>query len=752
MSGGTWGLARTLRAQTLALRLSGSLLVAIAGAGTNVALADDPCAVEPQEKSILVGSAVASDDPNVVAASDEEGGEPLEPIATTSSNEPDPAEPPVDAYESRVPELDEEYYEDVTDGIDEELAVAGDRGARRSDAAEAASLPADPGVTIQASSFHGVTPGVTTRAEVLRAWGQPAAGAGSASRIVYSLENFPVVTITLTADRVESLRIELPTAIEPDVLIEKLGLATVPPAEVVDLAGIPVSTTFPERGVTFVHRASDTSTTVSDEDDPMAVVADHRVRVLVLRPIGADAFVLRALHADPNNYGDRIDDLETALRYDIRSVDARALLAQIKLAVGSAVTAEQLAREAVDLQPRNDDNRLLWARCLTRLARYDEAVEQTRLVLESTSVTPLLRAQALGHMGALAALGSRDVQQRAIPLQEKAIEQADQLVTSDDDAIRIPAQQTLVDAHLAIAERVAAGDWEEKAEFVGQWIARASALSEQLVQSGEADVSLRLQVAQTALVAGAKLKPPIDPAPWIIEAEQAVRQLQSETDDEQAGANLDWQLGLAYLYAAEISHRRVDAAAALKYGALAEQALKPALGLREQLPDTDFVLGRLYFQIGAVHAVHRADHEKACQWYDRAISLLSRPAPVTALATPGMHGDALVSMAVSYWEVGDRERAYQLTAAGVELVEQGVDEGLLAPEAIDVPRSNFLAMSRALGKINLATPAEATQVASDQPTTTPATQQASRGSQTQRQQQVRTATRRNAAGSPMRRR
>ena len=37
----------------------------------HAALAEDPCAVEPQEKSILVDSAVASDDPNVVAASDE---------------------------------------------------------------------------------------------------------------------------------------------------------------------------------------------------------------------------------------------------------------------------------------------------------------------------------------------------------------------------------------------------------------------------------------------------------------------------------------------------------------------------------------------------------------------------------------------------------------------------------------------------------------------------------------------------------
>jgi hypothetical protein len=61
-------------------------------------------------------------------------------------------------------------------------------------------------------------------------------------------------------------------------------------------------------------------------------------------------------------------------------------------------------------------------------------------------------------------------------------------------------------------------------------------------------------------------------------------------------------------------------------------------------------------------------------------------------------------MGVSYWEVGQRERAYELTEAGLRLVDQAVAEGLLAAETLTVPRGNLNAMGRALGKVQLSTP------------------------------------------------
>jgi hypothetical protein len=113
-------------------------------------------------------------------------------------------------------------------------------------------------------------------------------------------------------------------------------------------------------------------------------------------------------------------------------------------------------------------------------------------------------------------------------------------------------------------------------------------------------------------------------------------------------------------------------------------------------------------------------------------------------------------MAVSYWETGDRQRAYELTTAGAELVEQAVAEGFLAREALEVPKNNYLAMARALGKVKLATPALAEDdppaYAQQQPQSQPPTNRASRGTGGRTQQQTRTATRRNAPSGQMRRR
>ena len=80
-------------------------------------------------------------------------------------------------------------------------------------------------------------------------------------------------------------------------------------------------------------------------------------------------------------------------------------------------------------------------------------------------------------------------------------------------------------------------------------------------------------------------------------------------------------------------------------------------------------MGRLYFHIGAVYAVHQKNHEKAICWYDKAIPMLTTKAPVTKLALPHRHGEALVSMGVSYWSVGERSKGLELTQMGADLVE-----------------------------------------------------------------------------------
>jgi tetratricopeptide (TPR) repeat protein len=672
------------------------------------AFADD-CEARADEKSIVVENGKAAEsDQDVALATDDASGA-LEPIANVSEYEPDLAESSARLQQALVPTLadppepEQAGVAPVTPGtpdkptaddvcIEEESVVI---------------IDGEPNVEMQPASFNGVTPGKTTRADVLSTWSNPLESEVGGETLTYELENFPTIEISFDRDVVASIRVELAKPAKPQGLIAKLGLADFPPAVVTDEFGTPSSLSFPERGVTLNQRRATGAAMATDGGPSSKQARVNAVHEIVVRPIEAGPFLQRAKSCPQIQHSHRMADLQTAHKFDPSNAEVLCRLSELKLTASKATVAEKLAGKAVKLEPSNDECRLQWAKCLKQLARYDQAVEETRAVLEGTTATPIVRAAALEHMGQLAALGSKDVQLRSVPLHNKAIEVADRLTTSDDAAVRAAANEVLLGAHLAMAERIATGDWQNKDQVVGQWISRASALAEQMIANREGDVSLRLRVAVSALTAGGRLQPPLDPKLWVAEAEQAAADYEAAIDGDTAARDmLNWQLGLAYFYAAEIQHRRGQAELAIRYGELADATLTPLAPERAEMPDTRYALGRLYFQIGAVHAVHQKDHDMACQWYDRATELLLEPVPFTTLANPGQHGDALVSMGVSYWEVGKRERAYELTEAGAQLVDQGIAEGLLAAETLAVPQGNLNAMARALGKIEQPAPAQ----------------------------------------------
>jgi tetratricopeptide (TPR) repeat protein len=682
------------------------------------------------EQSILVAEGRRADPAALdFAVASDLKAPPLEPIVGPSENEPDLAVPDLAVPDLAVPDLadpegadperaDPELADpfEVVD-LDDYIEVVEDGTAPPSSpelTRAAASAPdfdspdellADEDETfgdqpeLGPACFLGMTPGLSTREEVLSDWGVPVVGGASSSKLIYEQPDFPEVTVFFTGELVELLRVRLANPFETPALVERLGLTRLRPLYEHSVGGKVVATVYPERGVALIHEVGTDATAASDGGVLAGAVADSdNVFQIEVRNLRADDFAARAAQQDPHAYELRIGDLETALQLDPRNALVKRRLSELKLTIGAAVEAERLAAETVELDTRTEEYRLHWAACLSELARYDLAVDQTRQVLESATAPLIVRAQALHRMGLLASLGSQEIAKRAVPLHTKAIDLADELAVDADSAVRRAAQQLLVDAHLAIAEQISLGEFQRKDEFVAQWIGRASALAEEMIAAGDGDLSWRLKIAVAALKAGGNLQPPIDPELWVVEAQEAAAAFRDATADELALAEVDWQLGLAYFHATEIEHRRGRVDEALRFGDTAETLLAPLALDRDQLPDAGFVMGRLYFQLGAVHAVHREDHRQACQWYDRAIDRLLTPVPVTTLARPGQHGDALVSMGVSYWHIGRRARAYELTRAGAELVQQGIGEGLLAETAGSVARDNLAAMGKALGR------------------------------------------------------
>jgi hypothetical protein len=301
-------------------------------------------------------------------------------------------------------------------------------------------------------------------------------------------------------------------------------------------------------------------------------------------------------------------------------------------------------------------------------------------------------------MGCLASLGDVEIASRAISFQTRAIEAADSVATSANVKERRAAKQVLVDAHMAVAEEVARQSFNQKVQNLSLWIGRASGIAEEFITNDGGNVEMRLMIAQRALNALASFRPTLDPEPWVTEADEAAKELFARSEDELWQAHVKWELGLAYLNALRVEHVRRETQTALKYGDRAVDLLAQGASARQAVHASEQLIGQLYFQLGAVQAVHQLDHVKAAQWYDKAEPLLTGPRPKSSLYAPRREGEMLVSMGVTYWQVGEKSRALTLTQNGVNEVEAAVEAGILSQSTLGVPYSNLATMYQKMGE------------------------------------------------------
>lgn len=547
--------------------------------------------------------------------------------------------------------------------------------------------------------FQGVTVGETSKHELITAWGQPADTTTSdeGAVLIFRKSPFKAVEALIDAkDKVASIKITLAAPIESKQLAEQLGLNQFDPVAVTDDTDNAVCQAYPERGVLFMFGEGENVTPV-DDDAQAKPIANHVAQVIV-QPIDSRAFAYRAETRLHGPFAQNISDLKTAISMDAEFGRAYWLLAKIYLATGQADLADAAAAQACDIEPDNASFKVCRAQARELLGEYDDAVLAVRAVLDREDLTQIDRAEALHEMAHLASLGDKEIASKVIPFETKAIEIADKLATSKDARERRAAKQLLVEAHLTIAEEVARQPFGGKAESLSQWVGRASGLAEDYITKDNGSIELRLTVAEHALNAIASFKPALDPAPWVAEAEEAAKTMLAQSDDELWQQHVKWELGTAYLHALQVEHTRRQTENALKYGQLAIDNLSTGATARQAVHTSELMVGQLYFQMGAVYAVHKLDHAKAVQWYDKATPLITGKRPASELYAPRREGEMLVSMGVSYWQVDSKTKALDLTQTGVGLVEAAVQNGVLPKSSLAVPYSNLSAMYQQMGQ------------------------------------------------------
>jgi len=544
-------------------------------------------------------------------------------------------------------------------------------------------------VPAETASFNGIIPGVSTLNELQDAWGPPKEIANRNAQLMhlYSVEPFERVEVSFVKDRVAAIVIRLDRSFAADLVVEKLELSDIQPVLVSDELGHVLGQSFPERGVLFAFEPSETSGTAS-----MKVVQ------IILEPVGSEAFVLRAeTHMD--SQPDRsIHDLEQAIELDPENARAHWLRARLLAVGGDSQAALDACAEAIRRNPDDAQYRLTRAQILGQMERFGEAIAEGEQALATSTTRPHVKAQVVCLLGDLLNSQPEPDYRRAIQYHMEAVKTADPLAVSQYPAVRIAAKEVLIDAHLGAGHDIAWGSWDGKEKAVPRWLDQAATVAKDLTDGEGMSVELQFRVATRALAALVGMRGKMDPDQWAEEALRVGQQLVAATPDSPRQDQLRWDLGMALYDAVQICQMRGDHEKALTYGKRAIGYLEPgATSSQASLADT-YLLGRLYFRLGAIHAVGKQDHAAAIYWFEKAIPVFQESVDHLAQTEFGRLGETYVSMGVSFWESDQQDRAVRLTQRGVELMEQAVRGGAMERSALEIPYTNLATMARHLGK------------------------------------------------------
>lgn len=661
-------------------------LVLLVVALTNRLTADESS--RPRSASIADSEVDAEETLPPAPLVEDESATPLEKPAEKSTSDSDDdaaadsapdAPAPGESTSARSEKMDEEKPSSAADDTDDTGAPP-PPGGTLADKIRKAATPVD---KPRPPEFHGLRAGESTSKDVERALGKPLSTNNQKDvvRRAYRLEGGERVEVRCLQDKVQAIVVSFDLKPPFAEVASAMGLEKVEPAEVVDEFGELVGMALPEAGALVVFSKG----------------SKQRVAELVFEKIDAQAFTLRAEQRLDKDVEACQRDLDQALLVDAQCARAHWLRARLLRDAGQIDAAIKASELAVKIDPRNPRYRLTAGAVLADSGQFTKAVDQTKQGLALAAARPDLKACALNQLGDQIAAGPGRDFKSALPLHMQAIKLAEPLVQDRNPAVRRLAQESIIVAHLAAARNIAWGNWKKKKTMVPSWLNRAEELATESAGNEVAAFDMRLRVCREALAACVGMEGDLDPTPWAEKALAVAGPALAATTDPLRHRQLEWDLGTALYDALQVFHTAGDAEQAMKYGTLAVEHLEAGSVDRQLEPVEAYLLGRLYFRMGSVCALHMKDPQQAVSWFERAIPLLERPVPAAALAEGGRHGESFVSMAVSYWAAGNHEEAVRLTRSGLKMMEKAVEDGMLEQDALRVPYTNLSTMHRFLG-------------------------------------------------------
>jgi tetratricopeptide (TPR) repeat protein len=389
--------------------------------------------------------------------------------------------------------------------------------------------------------------------------------------------------------------------------------------------------------------------------------------------------------------------LDQALKLTPQNGRAHWLKAKLLAQAGDAAKALPSADEAVRLAPQDAQYRVTRAQVLGQLARFPEAIAEAERAIAASGQRAHVKARAQCLVGDLLGSGTQPDFKRAIQYHTLAIKTATELKTSPHPAIRVPAKEVLLDAHLGAAHDIAWGTWNQKETAVKSWLQRASAIADDLIEKENASAEQRFRVAVRALAACVGVQGKLDPGEWTEKVLQVGQEMVAAAASPPLRQQTQWEMGMALYDAVQVYQMRGQRDLATKYGQRAVELLEAGRTNKDSAMDS-YLIGRLYFRLGSIQAIGQQNHREAVTWFDKAVPVLQQAADRLPAMELGRLGETFVSMGISYWESGQKPNAIKLTEQGVGLMEKAVAGGGIAAAALDVPYNNLATMHRKLGQ------------------------------------------------------
>jgi len=538
---------------------------------------------------------------------------------------------------------------------------------------------------VRVTRFQEVAPGETTVDLLRQQWGEPIEDLTEDGHqiLTYRIGPFPKLEAVVSDGVVQALIVHLASPQAPGDVAEELDLDGLEPVLIHDATGEPLGQAYPERGVVLGF-APDTT--------PL------KVAHLVLEPISAEPFLLRVKHDKQRRYELYLADIDYALSLEPDNAEAFWLKSKVLSDAGRFGDALAAAEKAVALAGDDPRFRLARAVALFQLDRHSEALTDARDVVADERAFELTRARAQCLLGDFLGGGPEQNYNAAAKHYSAAIDLAGPLAADPRAGIRREAKRILIDAHFAMAEAVACGEWSNQHETMQLWLRGGAQLAAATIESDAGHPDLRLHAIHRTLAAYAGLNANSDARPAVQQLVEEVSKLLEDADDPSYQQQVRWQAIEALSYAIEISKQRGADDLTLQYAAHAVGFVEKLNPLAESTPRRDYLLGKLFFNVGLTYALARNDHAAAVRVYEKALPYLSKQLPAAAALERGRHGERFVSMGVSYWQAGVQQEALTLTQRGLELMNAAQLDGLLDEQALIAPLSNLASMYKQLNR------------------------------------------------------